>query len=64
MKEKLSLRVYLFDVLYLNGAVLVDEPYLRRWSILDKIAPGDMLAKRIVPKDLDEAERFMEKALA
>ncbi len=64
MKEKLSLKLYLFDVLYLNDAVLVDEPYSKRWSILEKIAPGDILAKRIVPKDLGEAERFMEEALA
>lgn len=63
LRKKLSLRLHLFDVLYLDGAVLVDEPYAERWSLLEDIAPRELLATRIIPRDLREAEEFMQRAL-
>ena len=39
MVKQIPLRLYLFDALYFDGELLIDEPYSKRWSILEKIAP-------------------------
>lgn len=60
---KIPLKLYLFDILYLNGKVLVDEPYERRWETLASVAPPDLLAERRVVESLEEAEEFYRRAL-
>jgi len=62
--ELVPLRLHLFDVLYLKGELLIDEPYRRRWEALESVAPRELLAKRLVTSSLDEAERFLKEALA
>jgi len=62
--KRIPLKLYLFDVMYLNGVQLIDEPYVKRWSRLEEIARGVNLAPRIVTSSVSEAERFMEKAVA
>ncbi|MEM2940220.1 MAG: ATP-dependent DNA ligase [Thermoproteota archaeon] len=61
--KRIPLKLYLFDVMYLNGVQLIDEPYVKRWSRLEEIARGVNLAPRIVTSSVREAERFMEKAV-
>jgi len=62
--ELIPLRLYLFDVLYLGGELLIDEPYRRRWETLEGLAPCELLAKRIIASDPDEVRRMLEEALA
>ncbi|MFQ5909309.1 MAG: ATP-dependent DNA ligase [Thermoplasmata archaeon] len=62
MKSQMPLKLYLFDILYLDGRVLIDEPYESRWESLSKLAP-DFLAERMVTSELEEAVEFLEKAL-
>jgi len=64
MVELVPLRLHLFDVLYLDGELLIDEPYRRRWETLESIAPGELLAKRLVTSSPEEAKRFLKDALA
>jgi DNA ligase-1 len=64
MVELVPLRLHLFDVLYLDGELLIDEPYRRRWEILESIAPPELLAERLVTSNPGEAERFLGEALA
>jgi len=61
--RKIPLKLYLFDVIYLNGRQLVDEPYSKRWGELEKIAKGVELAPRIITSSSSEAEEFMKKAV-
>lgn len=62
---KIPLELRLFDILYLNGKVLVDEPYERRWKLLESVVKDkNMLAKRIVTGSVEEAERFFEESIS
>ena len=61
---KIPLRLYLFDVLYLNGEVMVDKPYEERWEALERIAPPELLAERVIVDELKKAEEFYQRAIA
>ena len=62
MVKQIPLRLYLFDALYFDGELLIDEPYSKRWSILEKIAPQEYLSKRIVTDNPEEAAQLMKQA--
>lgn len=63
LREKIPLRLFLFDILYYNGRCLIDTPYSERWDILSA-CKGDLLtAPRIVTSDPKEARDFMERAI-
>jgi len=62
--KRIPLKLYLFDVIYLNGRQLIDEPYSQRWSMLEKIGRNVNLAPRIVTSSISEAEEFLRKAVA
>ncbi|MCR8500855.1 MAG: ATP-dependent DNA ligase [Candidatus Korarchaeota archaeon] len=56
--------IYLFDILYLDGEMLIDKPYEERRRILEKIANGIKLAPRLITKDQEEAQKFLERAIS
>jgi DNA ligase-1 len=62
--KRIPLRLHLFDIIYINGVLVIDEPYETRWAILTKLAPGDLLAERRVLSNPEEAERFLREAMA
>jgi DNA ligase-1 len=62
MIKQIPLKLYLFDALYHDESLLIDEPYSSRWSTLEKIAPKEYLAKRIITSCPEEALRFMKQA--
>ena len=62
--EIIPLRLHLFDVLYLGGELLIDEPYSMRWATLESLAPQELLTRRIVTSNPDEVHRMLEEALA
>ena len=62
--RRIPLRLHLFDVLYLDGTLLIDEPYETRWSILSKMAPSELLAERTVTNSPEEAEAFLRTAMS
>jgi len=61
--RKVPVRLFLFDILFLNGVTLMDRPYEERWALLESIAPHLVVA-RLVTADPKEAGRFMEEALS
>lgn len=63
MVERIPLRLHLFDVLYLDGKLLIDDPYTDRWTTLEQLVPSELLVKRIVTGDPEEATRFMEESI-
>ena len=63
-REEVPVRLYLFDILYVDGRLLVDEPYSKRWEELSKTKGAIGAAPMIVTSSVDEAQRFMEESLA
>ncbi|MEM2094492.1 MAG: ATP-dependent DNA ligase [Candidatus Bathyarchaeia archaeon] len=61
---EIPLKLYLFDILYCNGQLLIDKAYSTRWSILEKSVDQKFLVPRIVTSNVEEAEAFLRKALA
>ncbi|MGH7449971.1 MAG: ATP-dependent DNA ligase [bacterium] len=62
MKE-VPVRLYLFDLLYLNGQSLIDRPYQERWQKLTEICDQSLLADRIIANDAKTAEQFLQRAM-
>ena len=63
MATKIPLQLYLFDVLYLEGQTLIDQPYGVRWEILAKLVPRTSLAPRIITSDREQVSSFLKAAL-
>ncbi len=64
LKAELPLVCFFFDLLYADGAVLLDEPYARRFARLAGIVPDDRRVPRIVTADVGAAMAFYERAIA
>jgi DNA ligase-1 len=62
MKE-VPVRLYLFDLLYLNGQSLIDQSYQERWQKLAEICDKSLLADRVVAGDANTAEQFLQQAM-
>ena len=58
-----ALRPYFFDLLYLDGEILIDRPLRERLPLLDRAA-GALAVPRIATADAAEAERLLAGALA
>jgi DNA ligase-1 len=63
MLKEIPVKLYLFDAIYLNGESLINLPYTERRQKLTETAGSIPLTKQIVTVDLEEAERFMRKAV-
>jgi len=64
LKMRIPLKLFLFDILYLNGSSLIDFPYTRRWERL-MACKGDLLTTpRLITSNASKAKSFMENALA
>lgn len=63
LRREIPLRLYLFDLLFLDGANFVARPYLERWDALARLVPPGLLANRIVTSSAAEVEAFQRGAL-
>ena len=63
MVERIPVRLYLFDILYLNGKSLMSTPYVRRRQILAENAGEIALTEQLITDKVEEAERFLEEAV-
>ncbi|HEX9340656.1 MAG TPA: ATP-dependent DNA ligase [Thermoplasmata archaeon] len=61
--EEIPLRLYLFDLLHVDGRTLIDEPYRVRWELLERLVPAQYLTARRVARSKDEVESFLREAL-
>src|ERR1035438_8795347 len=62
MRSELPMTPFWFDLLYLNGGNLLDEPQSRRFAALTKIA-GASLIPHITTSDSARADEFLAQSL-
>lgn len=60
----MPVRLYLFDLLFLDGRSLLDEPAAARWTALDGMCGMMAHVPRLIAPSLAEAETFYAAALA
>jgi len=67
MVKEIPIQVNVFDIVYLNGEMLLDKPFIERRKILEqtiKVIPGKFqLSKQIVTDDLKKLKKFYQEAL-
>ncbi|MEM2995821.1 MAG: ATP-dependent DNA ligase [Candidatus Bathyarchaeia archaeon] len=61
--RKIPVKLYLFDILYLNGENLIAKPYCQRRQILSENVGDIPLTKQIVTDKIAEAEKFLKEAV-
>ena len=61
--EEIPLRLYLFDVLYVDGVSLIGRPYVERRKKLSEIAGEIALSAQLVTGSLNAAEDFLKAAM-
>jgi len=63
MRAELPLSPFWFDLLYLDGQSLLDQPQSRRFAALGNLSPAGALAPSIVTSDPERADEFLRQAL-
>jgi len=63
MVKQIPVKLYLFDLIYLNGQSLADDSYIARRKKLEKIAGDILLTKQLITRKRLEAEGFLREAL-
>jgi DNA ligase-1 len=61
--ERIPARLYLFDILYLNGESLISLRYTQRRQILAENVGGIPLTKQLVANKPEEIEQFLKEAM-
>src|SRR5256712_8636404 len=64
LRAELPLASFFFDLLYADGASLLDEPSAQRVAALARVVPAEARVPRIVTTDGREASAFFERAIA
>ena len=64
VRETVPLTLFVFDLLYRDGASLLDEPLARRAAALAELVPPQLLVPRLVTASADDARDFLARALA
>ncbi len=62
LRREIPLKLYLFDLLSLDGTNYVARPYRERWDALSRLVPSALLANRIVTSSAAEIEAFQREA--
>jgi DNA ligase-1 len=63
LRAELPLTPFWFDLLYLNGQSLLDEPQSRRFQTLVELAPPNTLVPHTLTADPERAAEFLHQAL-
>ncbi len=63
IRKEIPVKLYLFDILYLDGKMLIDLPFIERRKILEEITDGIEKSPMIITKDPKKAEEFFRKAV-
>ena len=61
--ENIPVRLYLFDILFLEGESLISLPYLQRRKVLAENAGGLPLTVQLIVDEKKQAEKFLNKAM-
>ncbi|OPX76588.1 MAG: DNA ligase [Methanosaeta sp. PtaB.Bin018] len=60
---QIPLRLFLFDLIYLDGKSIIDRPLRDRRALLETIADPSMLAKQVLSNSSEVAEEIYRQAL-
>jgi len=63
MIERIPVQLQLFDLIYLDGRSLIDDPYHERRKKLEKICGNITLTKQRITANPSEAESFLKEAI-
>ena len=67
MTNEIPVKIYLFDIVYLNGKSLLNEKYIERFTFLKKsitlLKDKFEIAQNLITKDVKKAEKFYEEAI-
>jgi len=63
LAAQIPLRLFLFDLIYLDGESLVDRPLRERRALLERITNPDILAGQILSSSEQDAEQAYRQAL-
>ena len=63
VREALPLTLVLFDLLFLDGASLIDRPYRERIALLDQAVPSELVVRRLITGSAQAAAAFLREAL-
>jgi DNA ligase-1 len=63
MRAELPLQPFWFDLLYLDGQSMMDEPQARRFQALAELSPSDALVPHTLASDAGRAAAFLAEAL-
>ncbi|RLG39674.1 MAG: DNA ligase [Thermoproteota archaeon] len=61
--KEIPLRLFLFDILQIDGKMLIDEPYFRRRKLLEDLVDEEWLVPARVCESEEEASNFLKEAL-
>ena len=66
IRAERPVRLFVFDLIGLDGNLLIDEPYERRYAALAELADAAGLerAGRIIPNSIADGTRFFARAIA
>jgi DNA ligase-1 len=64
MRAELPLTPFWFDLLYVDGQSVMDEPQHRRFEALAQLAPAGTIVPHLVTQSAEEAEEFFRGALS
>ncbi|MGH7529023.1 MAG: ATP-dependent DNA ligase [Gemmatimonadales bacterium] len=64
MRKSVTIVPFFFDILYVDGTSLLDQPYATRSRVLAERVPESHRPPRLVTADAQEAEAFFEQAIA
>ncbi len=62
LRRSLPLTPFLFDLIYLDGGELIDQPQARRFDALGELAPGELVIPHLITADLAAARDFLHQA--
>ncbi|MBN1234434.1 MAG: ATP-dependent DNA ligase [Methanotrichaceae archaeon] len=63
LAAQIPLRLFLFDLIYLDGRSLTDLPLRERRALLEKIANPNLLADQVLSDSVQKAEEIYRQAL-
>ena len=61
--RKVNVGVKIFDIIYLNGEILINRPLSERLDILQRIVPEEYLAEGVICENGEEIKDFFDRAV-
>ncbi len=62
--KQIPVKLFLFDLLYVDGESLIDQPLTERRKRLEEVAGNLSIIKQIAASSSDEASKFFEEAVS